>query len=152
MLRGLRSPLIAFVLLGASLSAATAPLQNYARVEVAPSRTFAGIASVSMAMPVFIRSGGTYETNYRATVIPWIMFNEKGRLSVDISDDLLRALERGEPIDMKGRAIRDDGAERRVEGRVTPTDATHGKLRVRVYYSKRINLSFETTYRFVPAP
>ena len=128
--------------------AAEAPLKNYQRVEVATSKTFVGIASVTMTMPVFTRSAGVYAADYRATVVPWVMFNEKGRLSVEVSDAQLRALERGETIEVKGKAVRHDGAERRVEARITPADAAHGKLKVRVYYSKRINLSFETTYRF----
>ncbi len=135
--------------LAAAAEAAEAPPASYARVEVAPTRTFVGIASVGMTMPVFTRGTGSYEANYRATVVPWVMFNEKGRLIVDVSDDMLRSLARGETIEVKGRAVRDDGAERRVEGKVTPADATRGKLKVRVFYSKRISLSFDTTYRFV---
>ena len=45
--------------------------------------------------------------------------------------------------------MRDDGAERRLEGTATPTDATSGKLKVRVFVSKRIELIFNTTYRFL---
>jgi hypothetical protein len=147
----LRSSFVVALVLAGVAFAAEAPLQHYDRVEVAPSRTFVGIASVSMTMPVFERTNGVYAADYRANVVPWVMFNEKGRLTIEFSDAMVRALERGETINIKGRAVRDDGAERRVEGRATPIDAAHGKLKVRVYYSKRINLSFDTTYRFPDA-
>jgi hypothetical protein len=45
--------------------------------------------------------------------------------------------------------VRSDGVERRVEGKATPVDATSGKIKVRVFVSKRIELIFNTTYRFI---
>lgn len=127
-------------------------LRDYARVEVAPTKTSIYLGSVAMTMPAFARAGGAYESTYEAKVFPFFFYNETGRLRVNISDDLLRTLARGEPIDFTGRAVRADGAERRVEGRATPTGAGAGKLKVRVFYSKRIELIFNTTYRFPDAP
>ena len=132
----------------ADSSAAEAPLSNYGRVDVAPTKTSIYLGSVAMTMPVFSRASGAYESDYTAKVFPFFFYNETGRLRVEISDDALRQLERGEPIEFKGRAVRADGAERRVEGKVTPSDIKSGKLKVRVFYSKRIELIFNTTYRF----
>ena len=50
------------------------------------------------------------------------------------------------------RAVREDGAERRVEGKATPINRAAGKIKVRVFYSKRIELIFNTTYRFPDVP
>ena len=94
------------------------------------------------------RKHAVYETTYVARVFPFFFYNEQGRLWIEISDDMLRQLERGEAIEFKGRGVRDDGVERRVEGKATPADALGGRLKVRVFYSKRIELIFNTTYRF----
>ena len=45
-----------------------------------------------------------------------------------------------------------DGTERPVEGKATPTDARSGKIKVRVFVSKRIELIFNTTYVFPDVP
>ena len=74
---------------------------------------------------------------------------EQGRVVIDLPDDVLVRLEKGETISFHGHGVRDDGAERRLEGTATPTDATSGKLKVRVFVSKRIELIFNTTYRFL---
>jgi hypothetical protein len=153
MLRRVRMTLaVALAVAGAMITGAgEAPLADYARVEVAPTKTSIYLGVVSMTMPAFARDHGTYESTYVAKVFPFFFYNETGRLRVDISDDALRKLERGEAIEFKGRAVRTDGAERRVEGKATPIDGKSGKLKVRVFYSKRIELIFNTTYRFPDA-
>jgi hypothetical protein len=150
MLLRARPLVVCFALIAGTtcLGAAEAPLSDYARVEVAPAKTSIYVGSVSMTMPTFTRAGSVYESTYVAKVFPYFFYNENGRLTVEISDDALRQLERGEPIDFKGQAVREDGAPRRVEGRAIPADSRSGKLKVRVFYSKRIELIFNTTYRF----
>ncbi len=146
-------PVIALVLalaLAPFASAAEAQLSRYERVEVAPAKTSIYVGTVSLAMPSLTRAKGVYETSYVAKVFPVFFYNEKGRLSIEMSDEQLRKLERGEAVEFKGRAVRDDGAERRVEGKATPADATNGKIKVRVFYSKRVELIFNTTYQFPP--
>lgn len=131
--------------------ASPAPPTRYDRVEVAPAKTSIYIGSVSLTMPPFERRGESYEADYTAKVFPYFFYNETGRLFIAINDAQLAALARGEPVDFTGRALRDDGRERRVEGRAAPADATNGKLKVRVFVSKRIELIFNTTYRFLGA-
>lgn len=123
-------------------------LENYTRVIVAPTRTSIYVGSVAMTMPTFVRAGTAFASDYRARVFPYFFYNENGRLTVELPDESLHKLQRGEPVDFVGRAVREDGAERRVEGRATPTDSSQGKLKVRVIYSRRIELIFNTTYRF----
>lgn len=125
-------------------------LTPFDRVEVAPAKTSIYVGSVSLTMPAFVRTNGVYASTYVAKVFPYFFYNEKGTLKVEISDEMLRRLERGEPVEFKGKAEREDGAERRVEGKATPSDATSGKIKVRVFYSKRVELIFNTTYRFAP--
>lgn len=136
------------VLAWLGVPAAESPLGRYSRVEVAPAKTSIYVGTVSLTMPEFTRADGAYASTYVAKVFPVFFYNEKGRLRIELTDDALRQLERGEPVEFKGRAVRDDGAERPVEGKATPADATSGKIKVRVFYSKRVELIFNTTYRF----
>ena len=145
--------LFLLTLLSAGVSAAEngapPPKAEHSRVEVAPARTSIYVGTVSMAMPTFVRRDGGFESTYTAKVFPYFFYNEAGTLRVDLSDAQLEALARGETVEFTGRGVRSDGRERRVEGKATPTDATHGKLKVRVFVSKRVELIFNTTYRFV---
>ena len=124
------------------------PLQAFQRVDIAPTKTSIYIGSVSMTMPTFHREGMTYSSTYVAKVFPYFFESEKGELSIELSDEDLRRLERGEVIQFTGRGKNTDGEERRIEGRAIPTDAHTGKIKVRVFVSKKIQLIFNTTYRF----
>lgn len=150
----LRAAFAAALLLAACVRSAAEPAapaltSRYARVEIAPTKTSIYVGSVTLTMPVFQRHDGVYESTYAAKVFPYFFYNEIGRLLIDVPDEALARIARGESIDFHGRGIRSDGTERRVEGRATPTDAYGGKIKVRVFVSKRIQLIFNTTYRFV---
>ena len=140
---------IALALPGGRAAESAAP-GDYARVQVAPSKTSIYIGVVSMTTPTFVRKDGAYETTYTAKVFPYFFYNEAGQLTIEMSDEQLGALARGETVEFKGRGVRDDGTVRRVEGKATPADAKSGKLKVRVFVSKKVELIFNTTYRFVP--
>jgi hypothetical protein len=153
MLRRLRLTLAGLGLLAATHAATgpERPLAQYARVEVAPAKTSIYVGTVAMTMPAFIRTDGVYASTYDAKVFPFFFSNESGRLSVELDDDQLRRLERQEPVEFKGRAVNTAGDERRIEGKATPADSVSGKIKVRVFVSRRIELIFNTTYRFPDA-
>src|SRR3954468_5940092 len=130
------------------LRAEELPLSRYAAVEIETAKTSIYIGSVTMTMPPFTRKDGAFSSTYNARVFPYFFESEKGKLSITISDDELRRLERGETVQFTGRAENTDGQERRIEGRAVPTNATSGKIKVRVLVSKKIELIFNTTYRF----
>ena len=130
------------------LPAAESSPTRFDQVTVAPAKTSIYIGTVTMTMPAFVRKNGTYESSYAARVFPFFFSNEQGRVVIELPDDALRQLERGETISFHGRGVRDDGAGRRLEGTATPIDAVSGKLKVRVSVSKRLELIFNTTYRF----
>ncbi|HUR59283.1 MAG TPA: hypothetical protein VM029_16325 [Opitutaceae bacterium] len=130
--------------------AAAAAEGDHAHVEVAPAKTSIYVGVVTLTTPTFVRKEGLYETTYTAKVFPYFFYNETGRLTIEMSDEQLGALARGETVEFKGRGVRADGTERRVEGKATPADAKSGKLKVRVFVSKKVELIFNTTYRFVP--
>jgi hypothetical protein len=123
---------------------------RYAEVTVAPTDTSAYLARISMTMLPFNRQDGVYTADYTAKVFPFFFFNEQGTLSIEISDGQLQQLERGEAVDFTGHASNRHGAGRRVTGRVV-SDAVggdHGKIKVRVWVSRNIQLVFNTVYRF----
>lgn len=134
-----------------AMCGAEAPLSTFDRVTIAPTKTSIYIGSVAMTMPTFVRKNGTYESSYAAKVFPYFFSNENGTLTIALADEALRKLERGEPVEFSGRAVNTDGEERRIEGKATPNAAdggTEGKIKVRVFVSKRIELIFNTSYRF----
>jgi hypothetical protein len=120
----------------------------YDQVEIAPTKTSIYIGSVSMTMPPFAHRPGGYASTYVAKVFPYFFYNERGRLEIDVSDDQLRQLAQGETIHFQGRGVNEDGEERHVEGRAVPADALSGHIKVRVFVTKKIQLIFNTTYRF----
>lgn len=131
--------------------AAELPLAHFQRVEVAPTWTSIYIGTVSLKVTGLTRNGaGDFEAAYEARVLPYFFYNEKGRITIHATDALLRTLERGEIIEFTGRAVNESGEERRVTGKATPSGPLAGKIKVRVAVSPRIELIFNTTYRFPP--
>lgn len=134
-----------------AVHATEAPISTFDRVTIAPTKTSIYIGTVTMTMPAFARKNGVYESSYAAKVFPYFFSNEKGTLAITLSDENLRKLERGETVAFTGRAVNTDGEERRIEGKATPDEAAgglKGKIKVRVFVSKRIELIFNTSYRF----
>jgi hypothetical protein len=145
LLRGL------FFFLGVTAAAFAAPADRFATVAIEPAKTSIYIGSVTMTMPTFHRVGARYESSYDAKVFPYFFYNEKGVLGIEFTDEQLARLERGERVEFTGQARSDTGEDRRIEGHAAPADASGGKIKVRVFVSKRIELIFNTTYRFAPA-
>ncbi|MEO6876382.1 MAG: hypothetical protein ABI222_16315 [Opitutaceae bacterium] len=125
-------------------------LARYDRVDIATAKTSIYIGSVTMKLTPFTRSHGFYHSDYFAKVFPYFFMNEQGWISIELPDDSLRQLAKGETIQFKGHGMNDAGEERLVEGRAVPADPNSGKIKVRVFVSKRIQLIFNTTYRIAP--
>jgi hypothetical protein len=128
-----------------------APLGNrYAAVTIEPAKTSIYLGAVSLTMPPFTRHDGVYTTDYTAKVFPFFFYNERGRISIEFSDDQLRQLQSGETVFFKGHARKASGTLRRIEGRAVPDgpDSASGKIKVRVWVGRKIELIFNTVYRF----
>jgi hypothetical protein len=135
--------------LGAAvLRADEAPLSRYATVEIERTKTSVYIGSVTMTMPPFTRKDGVFHSTYTAKVFPYFFYNDKGRIEIEIPDEVLRQLERGETIQFIGSGHSEKGETYRIEGRAVPANATSGKIKVKVRVSTKIELIFNTTYRF----
>lgn len=144
-MRRLLTPLALAVLAAAPLRADDS-LARFNVVDIKPSTASIYIATVTMTMPPFVRKKVVYSSTYSAKVFPYFLFNEKGRIWIVVPDDLLRRAANGESVDFKGHALSDSGDERRVEGHATPTGPWGGKIRVRVFVTRRISLNYDTTY------
>ncbi len=131
---------------------AAEPRPDPSKVEVAPTRTSIYIGLVSLTTPDFVRQGDRFESTYTAKVFPYFFANENGRLGIDFNADQLARLTRGETVEFTGSATNHEGQSRRLEGKATPADALQGKLKVRVEVSPKIELIFNTTYRFKARP
>ena len=122
----------------------------YQRATVATAKTSIYIGNVKLSTEPFIRKGDVYSTTYVAKVFPLFFMSEAGRISITITDDDLRQLAAGERVHFTGEGFGFDTSEepRKIEGHADPADERSGKIKVRVWVSKNIELIFNTTYRF----
>jgi len=94
------------------------------------------------------RSGDLYTGDYNAKVFPFFFESEKGRLAITFTDEDLAKLEIGQAVFFKGHAENSDHETRRIEGRALPADTHHGKIKVRVFVTQKIELIFNAEYHF----
>jgi hypothetical protein len=127
--------------------AAGGPQPSHQRVEVAPAKTSIYIGSVSLATAPFVRRGNTYVSTYSAKVFPYFVFNERGMIVINATEDQVSRLVRGNPVLFDGRAVSDDGDHRRIECLATPAHDASGRIKVRVSVAPGIGLTFNTTYK-----
>jgi hypothetical protein len=134
----------------AGMAPAASAASPHDTVILETSKTSIYIGSVTLTMTPFKRSGAVYSADYKARVIPYFFSNEKGHLWVNFDDDQLARLDRGERVNFTGRAENTDREERRIEGFATPSapGSKSGKIKVKVFVTPKIELIFNTTYRF----
>lgn len=140
--------LILCLSVGAGLRATEPAAAIYTTVTIPTVKTSIYVGSVTLAAPAFVRKGSDYTSTYTAKVFPYFWMGEAGKIAVTITDEDLVKLAKGETVDFKGEGRNDDGELRKVEGKATPADAGGGKLKIRIWVSPRIELIFNTTYRF----
>ena len=145
-LRGLPF-LLCLALLIAPISAVHAA-SAYDKITVEMSSTSIYIGRVTLHLTPLIRQNGVYSAEYKAKVFPYFFMNEHGAFRIEVSDDDLARLARGETVEFKGHAENSDREERKITGRAAPEDAVHGKIKVRIFVTEKIQLIFNTTYRF----
>jgi hypothetical protein len=122
----------------------------YDQVVIPPAKTSIYIGNVTLTPGILQRENGAYRTSYQAKVFPYFFYNEDGHLSIDVSDEQLAQLARGERVQFTGTAKNKDGEDRRIEGHATANapGATEGTIKVRIFVTKKIELIFNSTYRF----
>lgn len=133
------------------LRAAEAPApENYATVTIDQVKTSIYVGSVTMTIPTLKRDGSsaTYASTYKARVFPYFFYNENGTFSITLPDGWQEKMARGERVLFTGEGMSADKEPRKIEGHADPADAVSGKIKVRVWVSPKIELIFNSTYRF----
>ncbi|MDB6113262.1 MAG: hypothetical protein JWQ83_2151 [Lacunisphaera sp.] len=131
----------------ASLARAAPPLTSWERVDIAPTKTSIYIGSVRLSTQTFERNGSTLSSTYNARVFPWVPWNEHGKIIITLSDSALANMAKGETAEFTGEAVNHRNKPRKVTGRVQPTSANTGKIKVRIL-ADGIELVFNSTYQF----
>lgn len=130
-------------------NAAAAPSPADPRgVTVERARTSIYIGIVTLTLPPLIRDGLSFRGAYTTKVFPYFFYNEHGDLTIEFSEDAFSRLAAGESVPFTGVAQNAKGEPRRIEGRAVPADAQHGRIKVRVFVTPKIELIFNTTYHF----
>ena len=135
-------------ILASSAAPQVATAKPYETVLIDPVKTSIYVGSVTLRTSPMKRAGDVYTADYAAKVFPYFFENEKGKLWITITDEDLAKLEKGQAVFFKGRAENSDHEARRIEGRALPADAKHGKIKVRVFVTQKIQLIFNAEYRF----
>ena len=126
------------------------PPENYATVTIDQVKTSIYVGSVTMTIPTLKKDGAsaTYASTYKARVFPYFFYNENGRFSITLPDGWQEKMARGERVLFTGEAMSAGNEPRKIEGHADPADALSGKIKVRVWVSPKIELIFNSTYRF----
>lgn len=119
-------------------------------VAVERTRTSIYIGTVSLTMPPLTRDGLSFRGTYVTKVFPYFFYNENGQLTIYLPENAFARLAAGDTVHFTGNAQNAQGEPRRIEGRAVPANAHEGKIKVRVFVTPKIELIFNTTYRFQP--
>jgi hypothetical protein len=136
--------LFTFCATGACGSEKTVP--DHITAQIAPAKTSIYVGSVTLTVAPLTRQGASYASTYTASVFPYFFFTEAGTFQIEVSDADLFRLASGQSIDFTGLAVRADGVVRPLACHADPHSLADGRVKVRVYVSKRLILVFNTTY------
>ena len=119
-----------------------------------PATTGVPLGKAKLSVDPLTRSegkgGGSWQAHYKVEVSPVSLASEEGSLTVAVSDETLRKLVGGQPVDFTGQAVSTGGSKSAVQGTATPAKDSKdtGAIRVRID-SKKGRLVFKTTYHLV---
>ncbi len=113
-----------------------------------PSSTKVQGGRAKLTTSVLVRQWHTYTGNYQFDVSPYFFKSEKGRLTIEVSDETLDRLASGVAVDFTGLATTNgSGKTRPIQGKATPVDTKRGTVVLRLKAENR-ELQFNTAYRF----
>ena len=95
------------------------------------------------------RVGGVYTGDYKVTVFPYFLKNEKGTLAIVVPDESLAKISQGKVVAITGTATTSgkSGSTRSIEVTATPVDINHGNLKLWFMAGGR-KMIFEPAYHF----
>jgi hypothetical protein len=120
----------------------------YGKVTVETSSTSIYIGKVTLNVGTLTRKDGYLTGDYKAKVFPYWFMSEHGTFRLKASDEDFARIAKGEVVEFVGDAQNSDKEVRKITGRATPVDATHGKFKVRIFVTEKIQLIFNSTYKF----
>jgi hypothetical protein len=94
------------------------------------------------------RTNGVYTGDYKLTVFPWFLNNEKGKLAFFVSDEALAEADNGRVVTVTGTATASGkgGKCRPIVVIATPTNKDHGTLKLWFIAGSR-KMTFTPAYR-----
>jgi len=144
---------LAVVLAAGSVPSWAAEPALPAQFELPKMKTSIYIGSVALITGAFTLSAdaANYTATYEAKVSPWAWWSEAGSIALTVTPGDYERLLRGETIELAGEAKNGKGKLRQITARAQPTDATSGKIKVRIAAGGS-TLIFNSTYRVIAAP
>lgn len=127
---------------------AQTPASSTDKITVETSSTSIYIGKVTLTVTSLSRQDGVYTGEYKAKVFPYWFMSEHGSFRMKVSDDQLAQVARGETVEFAAEAENTDKEVRKVTGRASPIDAAHGKFKIRIFVTEKIQLIFNSTYKF----
>lgn len=131
--------------LSALVAAAAPAAPEWNRATVAPSKTSIYVGSVHLIPGEMIRQGNTMTANYEVKVSPWFFWGETGHMTLTVSDAELAKLAAGQRAEFTGTGTNHKNKPRTFTGYADPSDASIGKIKVRIL-ADGYTLIFNTTY------
>ena len=115
-----------------------------------PSSMPIAAGKATLTIGVLQRADGVYSGDYNIKVFPYFLKNEKGRLAIVVSDELLDEINRGKVAGIVGTATTSGsgGRSRRIDATATPADINRGMLKLWFTTAGNRNMIFEPAYHF----
>ena len=114
-----------------------------------PSSTSVALrGKASLIVSPLTHRDGNYVGDYQLKVRPYFFKSEKGSLLLAASDDAVRQLQAGTPINFTGKAVtHKDGRTHIVLGRATPSSGNRGSVTFSIV-TDDAKIVFNTSYHF----
>jgi hypothetical protein len=115
-----------------------------------PSSMPVGAGKATLTIGALRRADGIYAGDYKLKVFPWFFKNEKGTLSIAVSDESLAEAGQGKVVTITGTATTSgkSGRTRHIEATATPADINHGTLKLSFTTAGNRKMLFEPAYHF----
>jgi hypothetical protein len=130
-------------------SASTNSVSTNLTLMIDPSSMPVDAGRATLTIGALRRVGGVYTGDYKVTVFPYFLKNEKGTLAIVVPDGSLAKINQGKVVAITGTATTSgrSGSTRHIEAMATPADINHGNLKLWFMAGDR-KMIFEPAYHF----
>ena len=119
------------------------------KIVIEPSSASLTGGNATLTTTALNRKAGSYVGDYQLKVTPYFFKSEKGKLSIHVSDEMLRKLINGDAVSVTGKATTSGTAETRpITVRAIPLSSDRGSVTVAVL-TENGKLVFNSSYRFL---